>query len=104
MKVSWRYITRAIATLKRQGATVVEVELMKDINPLGKDEFVVLEYEFKDGLNKYLAAAASATGASAGLPKSLADIIAFQQTACGYCDALFSAGDVGKQSGDGWFG
>jgi amidase len=68
-----------ITTLKGQGATVVEVELMKDINPLGKDEFVVLQYEFKDGLNKYLAAAASAAGAGAGLPKSLADIIAFNK-------------------------
>ena len=59
----------AIATLKNQGADVVEIELMKDINPLGKDEFVVLQYEFKDGLNKYLA--------SAG--KSLADVIAFNK-------------------------
>jgi amidase len=73
----------AIATLKGQGATVVEVELMKDINPLEKDEFVVLQYEFKDGLNKYLAAAANAAGANgvpaAGLPKSLADVIAFNK-------------------------
>jgi amidase len=64
----------AIATLKGQGATVVEVELMKDINPLGKDEFIVLQYEFKDGLNRYLA---GVTGA--GLPKNLADIIAFNK-------------------------
>ena len=64
----------AIATLKGQGATVVEVELMKDINPLGKDEFVVLQFEFKDGLNKYLA---GVTGA--GLPKSLADVISFNK-------------------------
>jgi len=64
----------AIATLKGQGATVVEVEIMKDINPLGKDEFVVLQYEFKDGLNRYLA---GVTGA--GLPKNLADIIAFNK-------------------------
>jgi amidase len=63
----------AIATLKAQGATVVEVELMKDINPLGKDEFVVLQYEFKDGLNRYLG------GTGAGLPKSLADVIAFNK-------------------------
>jgi amidase len=63
----------AITTLKAQGATVVEVELMKEINPLGKDEFIVLEYEFKDGLNKYLA------GTGAGLPKSLADVIAFDK-------------------------
>ena len=64
----------AIATLKGQGATVVEVEIMKDINPLGKDEFVVLQYEFKDGLNRYLA---GVTGT--GLPKNLADVIAFNK-------------------------
>ena len=71
----------AIATLKGQGATVIEVELMKDINPLGKDEFVVLQYEFKDGLNKYLAAsaAAGATASNAGQLKNLADIIAFNK-------------------------
>jgi amidase len=63
----------AIATLKGQGANVIEVELMKDINPLGKDELIVLQYEFKDGLNKYLAAS------NAGLPKNLADIIAFNK-------------------------
>jgi amidase len=63
----------AIATLKAQGATVVEVELMKEIGPLGPDEFVVLQYEFKDGLNKYLG------GTGAGLPKSLADVIAFNK-------------------------
>ncbi|HTR29017.1 MAG TPA: amidase [Puia sp.] len=63
----------AIDILKGQGAVVVEVELMKDISPLGKDEFVVLQYEFKDGLNKYLGRTA------AGLPKSLADVIAFNK-------------------------
>ena len=47
----------AIATLRSQGAEVIEVELVKDINPLGRDEFLVLQYEFKDGLNKYLSGA-----------------------------------------------
>jgi amidase len=60
----------AIAVLKKQGAEVVEVELMKHINELGKDEFIVLQYEFRDGLDRYL----SAAGAT---PKSLADIITF---------------------------
>ncbi len=78
----------AIAILKGQGANVIEVELMKDIGPLGKDEFVVLQYEFKDGLNKYLAAAGAAgahrrgaggAASNAGLPKNLADIIAFNK-------------------------
>jgi amidase len=89
----------AIGVLKAQGAEVVEVELMKDINPLGQDEFVVLRYEFKDGLNKYLAGAGGArggganggaggganggAGAPAGLPKDLADVIAFNKQHAG---------------------
>jgi amidase len=60
----------AIGLLKQQGAEIVEVELMKHINELGKDEVVVFQYEFKDGLNRYLAVAGAAA-------KSLADVIAF---------------------------
>jgi amidase len=60
----------AVAALKAQGATVVEVELNKLANPLGEAEFDVLLYEFKEGVNKYLAGA----GASV---KNLADVIAY---------------------------
>ena len=45
---------RALATLKAQGATLVDV----DIATAGQwdaDEYSVLLYEFKDGLNRYLA-------------------------------------------------
>lgn len=60
---------RAIATLKAAGATVVDAE----IPTLGKwdaDEFQVLLYEFKDGLNSYLA--------NSGAPyQSLAELIAY---------------------------
>jgi amidase len=60
----------AIEVLRKQGAEIIEVELMKPINELGKAEFIVLQYEFKDGLNRYLA--------TSGAPlKSLKDIIAF---------------------------
>ncbi len=62
----------AIAMLKKQGAEVVEIELLKSINELGKAEFIVLQYEFKDGLNRYL-------GAAGATPKSLADVIAFNK-------------------------
>ena len=64
--------------LKSQGADVIEVGLVSEINPLGKDEFIVLQYEFKDGLNKYLLSANAAAPGS-GLPKSLADVIAFDK-------------------------
>ena len=59
-----------IEVLKKQGATVVEVELMKGLQETGGAEFIVLQYEFKDGLNRYLAKANARV-------KSLADVIAF---------------------------
>ena len=62
----------AVAALKAQGATVVEVELNKLVNPLGEAEFDVLLYEFKEGVNKYLAGAGAAV-------KNLADIIAYNK-------------------------
>jgi amidase len=62
----------AVAALKAQGATVVEVELNKLVSPLGEAEFDVLLYEFKEGVNKYLA------GAGARV-KNLADVIAYNK-------------------------
>src|ERR1700761_2267183 len=44
----------AIAVLKSKGATIVEVELYKELKQAGRDEFTVLLYEFKDGVNNYL--------------------------------------------------
>lgn len=61
---------QAVAALKTQGATIVEVEVAKPVGALGDAEYQVLLYEFKDGLNAYLA------GANAGV-KTLADVIAF---------------------------
>ncbi len=61
---------QAIAVLKKQGATVVEVELLKQLRELGGAEFTVLQYEFKDGVNHYLSTA------NAGV-KTLAEVIAF---------------------------
>lgn len=47
----------AIEVLKKQGATVIEIELKNALKDLGDAEFTVLQYEFKDGVNKYLATA-----------------------------------------------
>ncbi len=47
----------AIEVLKQQGATIVEVELRKALSDMGNAEFLVLQYEFKDGVNKYLSTA-----------------------------------------------
>lgn len=45
----------AIQTLSSKGATIVEVEFMSKVKDIGSSEFAVLQYEFKDGLNRYLA-------------------------------------------------
>ncbi len=49
---------RAIATLTAAGATVVDVQV-PTFNRWNQPEFEVLLYEFKDGLNAYLASSAS---------------------------------------------
>jgi amidase len=61
---------KAIETLKSKGATVVEIDLLSKLKTPGEAEFTVLLYEFKDGLNKYLANANAKV-------KSLQDVIAF---------------------------
>lgn len=62
----------AIEALKKQGATVVEVELLNQFREMGNAETLVLQYEFKDGLNRYLSKANARV-------KSLADVIAFNR-------------------------
>jgi amidase len=63
---------QAIDILKNQGATIVEVELLKATKDAGSGEFTVLQYEFADGVNKYLSAANARV-------KTLADVIAFNK-------------------------
>lgn len=60
-----------IELLKTQGAIIIEVDLNSKVNAAtGNSETDVLQFEFKDGLNKYLAT-------SNAKVKTLADIIAF---------------------------
>jgi amidase len=62
----------AMEMLKAQGAEVVEVEYVSAIEALGKEELLILQYEFKDGVNKYLG--------NANAPvKSLAEVIAWNK-------------------------
>jgi amidase len=63
-------LKEAIDLLKSKGAEIVEVEVYKNIKQAGKDEFTVLIYEFKDGVNNYLSKANSKM-------KSLADVVKF---------------------------
>jgi amidase len=62
----------AIEVLKSRGATIIEVELLKETGKLGDSEYLVLQYEFRDGLNKYLSTANAKV-------KSLADVILFNK-------------------------
>jgi len=48
-------LEQAVEVLKDNGATIVEVQYIDKIDELGEAEFEVLQYEFKDGLNQYLA-------------------------------------------------
>jgi len=62
----------AIEVLKSLGAEIVEIELLKLTQPLGAYSLQVLEYEFKDGVNKYLSSANAKV-------KTLAEVIAFNK-------------------------
>ena len=44
----------ALNVLKKQGATIIELDYLDSINALGSDELEVLKYEFKSGVNAYL--------------------------------------------------
>ena len=62
---------QAIDILKSKGAEIIEVDLLSQIQA-GRNQTTVLQYEFKDGLNKYLAKANSKV-------KSLQGVIDFNK-------------------------
>ncbi len=65
-------LRKALIQMEQKGASIVEVEFMEAYNKISTDEFTVLMYEFKDGLNTYL------SSANANV-KSLQDVINFNQ-------------------------
>ncbi|HVC21165.1 MAG TPA: amidase [Vicinamibacterales bacterium] len=67
-----RIVEAALDTLKKLGAEIIDPADIPTLADLGKGEGLVLSYEFKAGLNAYLAA----LGPSAPV-HTLADIIAF---------------------------
>lgn len=50
-----KIMDKTIATLEEAGAIIIEIEDHKEANNIGQYEWTVLLYEFKDGINKYLA-------------------------------------------------
>jgi amidase len=63
---------QALATLKAQGATLVEITELKDRDKIGEAERLVLDTELKADLNTYLA-----TTPQSVKTRTLADVIAF---------------------------
>jgi len=63
---------KAIEQLKSKGAEIVEVDFLKTMKGIDSDEFTVLQFEFKDGVNKYLKSAN-------GKVKSLKELIEFNK-------------------------
>ncbi len=63
---------QAMDVLRQQGAEIVEISFIDEFSKLGDAEFELLKYEFKDGLERYLANSNS-------LYKTLEDIIAFNR-------------------------
>lgn len=63
-------LKQAMVLMSDLGAELIEVNLLEKTRGLGDAELAVLEYEFKDGVNHYLAAANAKV-------KSLAEVIAW---------------------------
>ena len=62
----------ALETMKSLGATIVEVELIKKLDGVYPSTFTVLQYQFKDGVNRYLAKSSAPV-------KSLTQVIEFNR-------------------------
>jgi amidase len=65
-------LQKAIDLMKKQGAEIIELVYLDKLNALGDAEFEVMKYEFKYGLNKYLATAGATV-------RSLKDVIEFNK-------------------------
>jgi amidase len=65
-------LKKALEQMHSKGATIVEVEFMEKYRQIGIEQRKVLQYEFKDEINRYLASAEASV-------KSLADIIQYNK-------------------------
>jgi amidase len=67
-----RILSEAIDLMKKQGAIIIEIDYMSKFVELGRYEYEILQTEFKDGVNKYLANVSTPI-------KSLTDVIQFNK-------------------------
>jgi amidase len=65
-------LAKALEQIKAAGAEIIEVELMQKTREAGRSEYEVLKFEFKDGVNRYLAQANAKV-------KSLEEVIRFNK-------------------------
>lgn len=65
-------LKKALEEMQSKGAVIVELEFMVPFSKIGIEQQRVLQFEFKDGLNKYLSTANAAV-------KSIADVIRFNK-------------------------
>jgi len=65
-----KLLRKALDALRSKGATIIEIDFMAMVKGMSPSPFLVLQYEFKDGLNRYLSTANAKV-------KTLADVIAF---------------------------
>jgi amidase len=63
-------LAEALDVFRKQGAEIIEVDFREKTKSISKDEYSVLQFQFKDGVNKYLST-------SNAKVKSLAEVIKF---------------------------
>jgi amidase len=68
----------AVAKLRSLGAVVTDPVTLPGADQIGEPEFTALRYEFKYGINAYLAYLAG-VGAGVGLPGTLAELVDFNK-------------------------
>jgi amidase len=71
------HLERALAALRACGAVLIDPADIANADKLDADEQIVLAYEFKDGINRYLATRVG------GGPRTLQDLIAFDDREAG---------------------
>ncbi len=68
----------ALADLERAGAVLVDIEFEPD-EAMYSDSFAVLMFELREGMNAYLASIPAIGGDESATPRTLADLIAFNE-------------------------
>lgn len=63
---------QALDRMREKGAAIIEVDYSEHVNELQKSEFLLMKFEFKDGVNRYLSR-------SNAQVKSLKDVIEFNR-------------------------